>query len=106
MARHTLQSSAFRSSTRPIIWLDVEMRKADIEPALTSVHCADTLKTYVRDPILAQSAKARNLKFQPWTQLATEIVRTAMATNSLIAGYSIPERNLLMAACPADGRVS
>ena len=102
MARYTMQSSAFRTNTRPIIWLDVEMRKADTEPAMTSVHCSGSLKTYVHDPILAQSAQARKLEFQPWTQLAKEIVRTAMATNSLIGGYSIPERNLLMVACPDD----
>ena len=102
MARYTLQSSPFRATTRPVIWLDVEMRKADTKPALTSVHWSDGLKTYVHDPILAESAKARKLEFQPWTQLATEIVRTAVAMNSLIAGYSIPERDLLMAACPEN----
>ena len=100
MPRHTLQSAAFLNSTRPVIWLDVEKRKADPEPALTSVHWADGLKTYAHDEILAQSAKARALEFQPWSQLAAEIVRTAMATNSLIAGYSIPERDLLMTSRP------
>ena len=102
MARYTMLSSAFLTNTRPIIWLDVEKRKADTEPALTSVHCAGNLTTYVHDPILAQSAKAWKLEFQPWTQLAAEIVRIAMATKSLIGGYSIPERDLLMAACPEN----
>ena len=53
----TLQTARFRNNTRPIIWLDVERRKADIEPALTSVHWGDALTTYVHDPILAESAK-------------------------------------------------
>ncbi len=100
MPRHTLQSSAFLKNTRPVIWLDVEKRKADPEPGLTSVYWADGLKTYAHDAILATSAKARGLDFQPWAQLAAEVVRVAMATNSLIAGYSIPERDLLMASCP------
>ena len=100
MPRTTLQSSAFLNNTRPVIWLDVEKRKNDLEPALTSVHWADGLKTYAHDPILEDSARARRLEFQPWAQLAAEIVRVAMASNSLIAGYSIPERDLLMASCP------
>ena len=101
MPRHTLQSAAFLKNTRPVIWLDVEKRKADPEPALTSVQWADGLKTYAHDAILAASAQARGLEFQPWAQLAAEIVRVAMTSESLIAGYSIPERDLLMAACPA-----
>ena len=102
MARYTMQSSAFRTNTRPIIWLDVEKRKADTEPALTSVHCAGRLTTYVHDPILAQSAKAKELEFLPWIQLATEVVGTAMATVSLIGGYSILERDVLVAARPEN----
>ena len=98
----TLQTARFRNNTRPIIWLDVEKRKADTKPALTSVHWGDALTTYVHDPILAESAKAKKLEFQPWAQLAAEIVRTAMATNSLIAGYSISEQELLMSVCPED----
>ena len=100
MPRHTLQSAVFLKNRRPIIWLDVERRKADPEPALTSVLWAEGLKTYAHDAILAESAKARGLGFQPWLALAREVVRVAMATDSLIAGYSIPERDLLMAACP------
>lgn len=100
MPRHTLQSAAFLNNALPVIWLDVEKRKADAEPALTSVHWADGLKTYVHDGILAASAKARGLESRPWAQLAAEIVRVAMATESLIGGYSIPERDLLMASCP------
>ena len=100
MPRTTLQSNAFHKNIRPVIWLDVDRRKADPEPALTSVHWADGLKTYAHDAILAQSAKARSLEFQPWAQLAAEIVRVAMASDSLIAGYSIPERDLLMESCP------
>ncbi len=100
MPRYTLQSSAFLNNIRPVIWLDVEKRKADAEPALTSVHWAEGLKTYAHDAILAASAKARGLEFQPWIQLAAEIVRVAMTSESLIAGYSIPERDLLMESCP------
>lgn len=100
MPRHTLQSSAFRKNTRPVIWLDVEKRKADPVPALTSVYWAEGLKTYAHDAILAASAKARGLEFQPWDELATRIVEVAIATESLIAGYSIPERDLLMTSCP------
>jgi hypothetical protein len=100
MPRYTLQSAAFLNNTRPVIWLDVEKRKADPEPALTTVVWAEGLKTYAHDAILAASAKARGLEFQPWLELATEIVCVAIATDSLIAGYSIPERDLLMASCP------
>ncbi|MEI6666486.1 MAG: hypothetical protein WCL53_10100 [Chloroflexota bacterium] len=102
MSGVTLQSTRFRNQPGPVIWLDVERRKADTEPALTSVHWSDELTTYVHEPILRESAKARKLEFQPWPQLATAIVHSAIATNSLIGGYSIPERDLLMAACPED----
>jgi len=100
MPRYTLQSTPFLNNTRPVIWLDVEKRKADPEPALTTVVWAEGLKTYAHDAILAASAKARGLEFQPWLELAAKIVEVAIATESLIAGYSIPERDLLMTACP------
>jgi hypothetical protein len=100
MPRHTLQSASFLNNIRPVIWLDVEKRKADVEPALTTVVWAEGLKTYAHDAILAASAKARRLEFQPWPELAAEIVRVARETESLIGGYSIPERDLLMASCP------
>ena len=100
MSRYTLQSSPFRQNVRPVIWLDVEKRTADPEPALTSVLWEDGLKTYAHDAILAASAKARGLEFLPWLELAVKVVRVAQATDSLIAGYSIPERDLLMKACP------
>jgi len=98
----TLQSTRFRNQSGPVIWLDVERRKADTEPALTSVHWSDSLTTYVHDSILGQSAKAWKLELQPWPELAARIVRSAIATNSLIGGYSVPERDLLMDACPED----
>jgi hypothetical protein len=100
MPRHTLQSASFLNNIRPVIWLDVEKRKADVEPALTTVVWAEGLKTYAHDAILAASAKARRLEFQPWHELAKKIVEVAIATESLIGGYSIPERDLLMASCP------
>ena len=100
MSRYTLQTAAFLKNIRPVIWLDVEKRTADPEPALTSVLWAEGLKTYAHDAILAASAKARGLEFLPWLELAMEVVRIAQTTNSLIAGYSIPERDLLMKACP------
>jgi hypothetical protein len=100
MPRYTLQTEAFRKNTRPILWLDVEKRKADAEPALTTVVWADGLKTYAHDTILAASAKARCLEFQPWSELAKRIIEVAVTTESLIAGYSIPERDLLMKAYP------
>lgn len=100
MPRYTLQSDVFRKNLRPVIWLDVEKRKADPVPALTSVLWAEGLKTYVHEPIFAESAKARGLEFQSWAELASEVVRRAQATDSLIAGYSIPEQELLMQACP------
>jgi hypothetical protein len=104
MSRRNQRNILLRDIERPVIWLDVEMRKYDSEPALTSVHWpADDLKTYVHNPILEASAKAWKLEFQPWAQLADEIICTAMATNSLIAGYSLFERDLLMAACPEKG---
>lgn len=100
MPRHTLQSAAIQQNTRSIIWLDVEMRKADVLPALTSVLWAEGLMTYAHDAILAESAEARQLVFLPWKELASQVVQQAMASGSLIAGYSIPERDVLMAACP------
>ena len=100
MPRYTLQSAAFLKNTRPVIWLDVEKRKADPVPALTTVVWAEGLKTYAHDAILAESAKARGLESQPWSRLAAEIVRVARQTEALIGGYSIPERDLLMTSCP------
>ncbi len=100
MPRFTLQSRAFKQNTRPVIWLDVERRKADITPALTSVAGAEGLLTYAHDSILAESAAARRLVSKPWHELAVELVGQAQSTNSLLAGYSIPERDLLMTACP------
>ena len=102
MSGVTLQSARFRNQLGPVIWLDVEKRTADTEPALTSVHWSDGLTTYVHDLILGESAKAWKLEFQSWPQLAAGIVRGAIATNSLIGGYTIFERDLLMAACPED----
>ncbi len=100
MPCNTLQTEAFRKKTRPIRWLDVVKRKADPDPALTTDVWAERLKTYAHDTILAASAKARGLEFQPWSELAKRIIEVAVTTESLIAGYSIPERDLLMKACP------
>jgi hypothetical protein len=102
MPPRSQRTNLFRNIDRPVIWLDVEMRKADHEPALTSVQWPDGLKTYVHDTILAQSAKAWRLEFQPWEQLAAAIVSAAIKNNGPIAGYSTHERDLLMATCPEN----
>ena len=79
MPRLTLQSRAFKQNARSIIWLDVEMRKADVLPALTSVLWPEGLMTYAHDAILAESAEARQLVFLPWKELASQVVQQAMA---------------------------
>ena len=78
------------------------MRIADAEPALTSVHASGDLKTYVHDPILTESAKAKDLEVQPWPEFAADLVNAAIATNSIIGGCTLHERNLLIAACSKD----
>jgi len=102
MSRRNQHDILFRDTKRSVIWIDAEMRLADTEPALTSVHWSGDLKTYVHDPILAESAKAKDLEIRPWPQFAADLVNTAMATNSIIGGYSLHERDLLMSACSKD----
>ena len=42
---------------RPILWLDVERRKADVEPAMSTILHEGELVTYVHDERLRPAAR-------------------------------------------------
>ena len=90
---------------QPIIWLDVERRKADPEPALSTVKRGSALITYVHDarlrPAALSSGGGELAEFLSWDDLVADILKDVRA-GALIAGYSIPELKLLQAARPTD----
>ena len=90
---------------QPIIWLDVERRKADPEPALSTVKRGSALITYVHDarlrPAALSSGGGELAEFLSWDDLVTDILKDVRA-GALIAGYSLAELQLLQAARPTD----
>ena len=90
-------------AAQPVVWLDVERRKADPEPALSTVLHGDRLVTYVHDLNLRPAAEASGggelAEFKPWSELVDETVALA-EQGALIAGYSTAELQLLAAARP------
>lgn len=100
-----LQSTRLDLEAQPIIWLDVERRKADAEPALSTIMCEGELITYVHDELLRPAAESSGggelAKFQRWSDTVEEILGNA-SDGSLIAGYSTAELKLLQEACPAQ----
>lgn len=90
---------------QPIVWLDVERRKADLEPALSTVKQGKQVVTYVHDsqlkPAALSSGGGELAQFLPWDELVARILKEVQA-GALIAGYSLAELNLLRAARPTD----
>ena len=90
---------------QPIVWLDVERRKADLEPALSSVKRGEQVITYVHDtqlkPAALSSGGGELAQFLPWSDLVAGVLKEVQA-GALIAGYSLAELNLLQAARPTD----
>ena len=90
---------------QPIIWLDVERRKADPEPALSTVKRGSALITYVHDarlrPAALSSGGGELAEFLSWDDLVADILKDVRA-GALIAGYSLAELKLLQAARPTD----
>lgn len=90
---------------QPIIWLDVERRKADLEPALSTVKRGEQVITYVHDPQLKPAAVSSGggelAQFLPWDDLVARILKDVQA-GALIAGYSLAELKLLQEARPTD----
>jgi hypothetical protein len=90
---------------QPIVWLDVERRKADLEPALSTVKRGKQVITYVHDsqlkPAAMSSGGGELAQFLPWEELVARILKEVQA-GALIAGYSLAELNLLRAARPTD----
>ena len=90
---------------QPIVWLDVERRKADLEPALSTVKRGEQVITYVHDtqlkPAALSSGGGELAQFLPWSDLVAGVLKEVQA-GALIAGYSLAELNLLQAARPTD----
>lgn len=88
---------------QPIIWLDVERRKADLEPALSTVNGGSALITYVHDarlrPAALSSGGGELAEFRPWSAVVADIVEAAKG-GALIAGYSLTELKHLQEAQP------
>jgi hypothetical protein len=88
---------------QPIIWLDVERRKADPEPALSTVKRGSALITYVHDarlrPAALSSGGGELAEFRPWSAVVADVVQAAKG-GALIAGYSLAELKLLQEAQP------
>jgi hypothetical protein len=88
---------------QPIIWLDVERRKADPEPALSTVKRGSALITYVHDarlrPAALSSGGGELAEFRPWSAVVADIVQAAK-DGALIAGYSLAELEHLQEAQP------
>jgi hypothetical protein len=88
---------------QPIIWLDVERRKVDPEPALSTVKRGDALVTFVHDEQLRPAALSSGggdlAEYRTWADLVADIAQ-AVKDGSLIAGYSLAELKLLQEAQP------
>jgi len=98
----SLNSGRFKLAAQPIIWIDIEERKKDNAPAMTTVLIGDELTTYIHDPVLAPAAKAKGVVFMEWKELYVWLLQLAIEKGAYIAGYSIPERDYLYAANPGQ----
>jgi hypothetical protein len=91
-------------ATQPILWLDVERRKADSEPAMSTILNAGELITYVHDerlrPAAQSSGGGKLATYRTWGETVDEILDVA-ASGVLIGGYSLAELKLLQEARPA-----
>jgi hypothetical protein len=91
-------------ATQPILWLDVERRKADSEPAMSTILNAGELITYVHDerlrPAAQSSGGGKLATYRTWGETVDEILDVA-GGGVLIGGYSLAELKLLQEARPA-----
>ena len=96
-------SKRLNLTAQPIVWLDVERRKVDPEPALSTVLDGEQLVTYVHDERLRPAAESSGggelAEFKPWTALVEDVL-ARVEQGALIAGYSTAELDLLTAARP------
>ena len=92
-------------AAKPILWLDVERRKADVEPAMSTILHEGDLVTYVHDerlrPAAESSGGGKLAIYRPWVETVEEILGAA-DQGALIAGYSQAELKLLKEALPAQ----
>jgi hypothetical protein len=92
-------------AAQPILWLDVERRKADVEPAMSTILHEGALTTYVHDerlrPAAESSGGGKLATYRPWSQTVEEILGIA-DKGVLIGGYSLAELKLLQEARPAQ----
>jgi len=98
----SLLSRRFLYSAQQIIWIDIEERKKDNAPAMTTVLIDNQLTTYIHDPVLMPAAKAKGVVFMEWQELFVTLLVKAKEMKAYIAGYSIPERKYLMLANPGE----
>jgi len=89
---------------QPVLWLDVERRKADVEPAMSTILNAGELITYVHDerlrPAAQSSGGGKLATYRTWGETVDEILDVA-GGGVLIGGYSLAELKLLQEARPA-----
>ena len=92
-------------AAQPILWLDVERRKADVEPAMSTILHEGELVTYVHDERLRQAAESSGggklATYRSWAETVEEILGIA-DKGVLIGGYSLAELKLLQEARPAQ----
>jgi hypothetical protein len=92
-------------AAQPVLWLDVERRKADVEPAMSTILHAGELITYVHDerlrPAAQSSGGGKLAMYRTWCETVEEILEIA-ASGVLIGGYSSAELKLLQAAEPSQ----
>jgi len=91
-------------AAQPILWLDVERRKADVEPAMSTILHEGELITYVHDerlrPAAQSSGGGKLATYRTWSEMVEEIMGIA-SNGVLIGGYSLAELKLLQEARPA-----
>jgi len=92
-------------AAQPILWLDVERRKADLEPAMSTILHDGELITYVHDerlrPAAQSSGGGKLATYRTWSETVEEIMGIA-SNGVLIGGYSLAELKLLQEARPAQ----
>ena len=92
-------------AAQPILWLDVERRKADVEPAMSTILHDGELITYVHDerlrPAAQSSGGGKLATYRTWSEMVEEIMGIA-SNGVLIGGYSLAELKLLQEARPAQ----
>lgn len=93
-------------ATQPVLWLDVERRKVDATPAMSTLMYTDgDLVTYVHDEQLRAAAEASGggklVEYRSWNETVEEVLGH-VHDGELIAGYSQTELKLLQEARPTE----